>query len=153
MDEAEVIFLERVVSFETRLWNRIDRELASAGKPSLSTLLSLRTLARFGHEGRVHDLSTALSITVGAASKLVDRMERAGLARRRPHPGDRRSSLIELTAQGEEVERDASTAVAALIVRLLPDAESRAALMPVMEVLESGLQQSDGGIRGQKVSS
>jgi len=49
---------------------------------------------------RVHDIATALSITVGGTSKLVDRIEAAGYCARKTNPGDRRSSLLELTAQG-----------------------------------------------------
>jgi DNA-binding MarR family transcriptional regulator len=40
---------------------------------------------------------------VGAASKVVDRVEAAGHCVRRPNPGDRRSSLIALTPEGVRV--------------------------------------------------
>jgi DNA-binding MarR family transcriptional regulator len=43
-----------------------------------------------------------LHITVGAASKVVDRVEAAGHCVRLPNPDDRRSSLIELTPSGTE---------------------------------------------------
>jgi DNA-binding MarR family transcriptional regulator len=43
------------------------------------------------------DLGERLSLTSGAVTMLVDRLERAGWARRRPHPGDRRSVLIDLS--------------------------------------------------------
>jgi DNA-binding MarR family transcriptional regulator len=49
---------------------------------------------------RVHDIVRGLSITVGGASKTVDRLERDGLVARRPHPNDRRSSVIALTRTG-----------------------------------------------------
>lgn len=142
MDEEDAVFLETVVRFETSLWNRLDRELAAMQQPSVSTVVSLRALARLGREGRVHDLSGALSITVGAASKLVDRMERDGLAVRRPHPEDRRSSLIELTDRGQEVERGASVALSATVARLLPDPAARAALISAIEVLQPALRLS-----------
>jgi DNA-binding MarR family transcriptional regulator len=48
---------------------------------------------------RVFDINEQLSITVGA-SKLVDRIEAAGLCRRRVNPDDRRSRFIELTPAG-----------------------------------------------------
>ena len=48
--------------------------------------------------GRLNqDLSDDIGITVGAASKLVDRLERDGLVSKGPNPADRRSSLIALT--------------------------------------------------------
>ncbi|WP_344937536.1 MarR family winged helix-turn-helix transcriptional regulator [Actinoplanes nipponensis] len=49
---------------------------------------------------RVLDVSAQLQITVGAASKVVDRVEAAGHCARRPNPRDRRSSLIALTPSG-----------------------------------------------------
>ena len=52
---------------------------------------------------RVQDIADDLCITVGAASKLVDRLETDDLARRAANPGDRRSSLISFTEQGRRV--------------------------------------------------
>lgn len=94
-------FFTLVVRFETVLWNRVDQRLIEEGQVSMATLLALRVLGGHGGQGRVHELSAQLGITIGAASKLVDRLERDGLARRRPNPQDRRSSLIELTPVGE----------------------------------------------------
>jgi MarR family transcriptional regulator, organic hydroperoxide resistance regulator len=49
---------------------------------------------------RVYDLAMELGVSSGGASKLVDRLEARGYCRRRPNPGDRRSSLLELTPAG-----------------------------------------------------
>jgi len=43
------------------------------------------------------DLGERLSLTSGAVTMLVDRLEQAGWVHRRPHPGDRRYVLIELS--------------------------------------------------------
>ena len=43
----------------------------------------------------------ALLITVGGASKVVDKVQGAGWCRRLPNPTDGRSSLLELTESGE----------------------------------------------------
>jgi DNA-binding MarR family transcriptional regulator len=43
------------------------------------------------------DLGQRLSLTSGAVTMLVDRLERAGWVHRRPHPADRRYVLIELS--------------------------------------------------------
>jgi DNA-binding MarR family transcriptional regulator len=61
---------------------------------------------------RVLDISKALSITVGGASKVVDRVEAAGLCRRQPNPTDGRSHLIRLTASGESLLAAASVTFA-----------------------------------------
>ncbi|HTT51305.1 MAG TPA: MarR family transcriptional regulator [Streptosporangiaceae bacterium] len=42
-------------------------------------------------------LGARLSLTSGAVTMLVDRLERAGWVRRRPHPTDRRYVLVELS--------------------------------------------------------
>ncbi|BBE46613.1 hypothetical protein RE2895_35440 [Rhodococcus erythropolis] len=56
---------------------------------------------------RVFDIAEALAITVGGTSKLVDRIEAAGHCRRKSNPTDKRSSLIELTPEGNELLRRA----------------------------------------------
>jgi DNA-binding MarR family transcriptional regulator len=52
---------------------------------------------------RVYDIASELGITTGGTSKLVDRIEAAGLCRRLPNPEDRRSSLLELTPEGRRL--------------------------------------------------
>ena len=49
------------------------------------------------------EISRELSIDNSATTGLVDRLEKAGLAKRKPHPGDRRIFLIEITDVGKEV--------------------------------------------------
>ena len=48
------------------------------------------------------ELGERLSITSGAVTMLIDRLERAGWVRRGPHPTDRRSVLLQLTVKAEE---------------------------------------------------
>ncbi|MFQ5794697.1 MAG: MarR family winged helix-turn-helix transcriptional regulator [Candidatus Bipolaricaulia bacterium] len=48
------------------------------------------------------DLSDELCVTPRNVTALVDGLEDEGLVRRRPHPTDRRATLIELTPQGTE---------------------------------------------------
>jgi DNA-binding MarR family transcriptional regulator len=45
------------------------------------------------------ELGDRLSLTSGAVTMLADRLEAAGLARRRPHPADRRYVVLELSAK------------------------------------------------------
>jgi DNA-binding MarR family transcriptional regulator len=59
---------------------------------------------------RVQDIAEELAISVGGASKLVDRIEAARHCRRRANPQDRRSSIIELTSAGRRL-LDRATAV------------------------------------------
>lgn len=55
----------------------------------------LEYLERFGPQTQ-RDLGGRLLLTSGAVTLLVDRLERLGLVRRRPHPSDRRATLVEL---------------------------------------------------------
>ncbi|PVU84393.1 MarR family transcriptional regulator (plasmid) [Cellulomonas sp. WB94] len=105
-------FFDVLVGYETYLWNHLDDRLRAGGGVSLGTLSALRVVRRHAGECRVQELRTDLGITVGAASKLVDRLERDGLAVRSAHPGDRRSSLVTLTAAGDAAH-DAGVALMA----------------------------------------
>ena len=60
---------------------------------------------------RVLDIARALSVTVGGASKVVDKVEAAGLCRRNPNPTDARSNLIQLTEPGVVLLAAADVAV------------------------------------------
>ncbi|HEY3438262.1 MAG TPA: MarR family transcriptional regulator [Actinotalea sp.] len=90
-----------LVRYETHLWNHLDDRLRTDGQVSLATLSALRVVRAHAGECRVQELRTDLGITVGAASKVVDRLERDGLAVRGANPDDRRSSLVTLTPAGD----------------------------------------------------
>ncbi len=91
-----------LVRFETDLWNGIDARLRQECEVTLGGLNVLLVVEREG-SCRVNDIAAALSITVGGASQAVDRLEKLGHCIRRPHPADRRSSIVELTAAGREL--------------------------------------------------
>jgi DNA-binding MarR family transcriptional regulator len=92
-------YFAALVRHETELWNFVERELAAAGATTLGRLKVLRCVA--GAEVcRVQDVSDELGITVGAASRLVDRLEADGLVERTPNPADRRGSRIALLEGG-----------------------------------------------------
>ena len=95
-------FFDTLVRYEIALWNAVDQELSRAGLVSLGQLHALRVVDRYDGQARVQELSSDIGITVGAASKLVDRLERDGLAGRSPNPANRRSSLISLTPTGQQ---------------------------------------------------
>jgi DNA-binding MarR family transcriptional regulator len=110
-----VEFFDMLVRYEVALWNAVDQALSREGLVSLTQLHALRVIDRYAGQARVQDLSHDIGITVGAASKLVDRLERDGLAVRSPNPANRRSSLIELTGHGQEAFNTAhETALAAV---------------------------------------
>jgi DNA-binding MarR family transcriptional regulator len=88
-----------LVLLEIDLWNRADDRLQADHGLSMAWV-AVMTLIRDTPDCRVLDISQGLSITVGGASKIVDRIEGAGLARRIRNPNDGRSHFIQLTASG-----------------------------------------------------
>jgi DNA-binding MarR family transcriptional regulator len=103
-------FFSEVVRLELGLWNRLDDLQEVSGAVSLAQLQALRAVRSRDGAARVQDVADALQITVGAASKLVDRLERDGLALRSANPADRRSMLVALTRDGEAAYEKASEA-------------------------------------------
>jgi DNA-binding MarR family transcriptional regulator len=92
----------QLIRFETELWDGIDRRLRAGHGLPMGTFDTMRVIERVPG-CRVQDIAAELAITVGAASKVVDRIEAAGHCARRANPGDRRSSLVELTPAGAEL--------------------------------------------------
>jgi len=98
MTELSQLF-DDLVRTETRLYNAIDARLReqhglALGQYELLQIISRRT------DCRVLDIVRTVGITVGAASKAVDRLEAAGWCRRRVNEQDRRSSLLTVTPTG-----------------------------------------------------
>jgi DNA-binding MarR family transcriptional regulator len=101
-----------LVRLETRLYNVLDARLKAEHDLPLGQFEFLRVIAARG-TARVYDLAHDIAITVGATSKAVDRLESAGRVRRTANPHDRRSSLVELTPEGERVLAAATPTVEA----------------------------------------
>jgi DNA-binding MarR family transcriptional regulator len=91
-----------LVRLEIALWDRVDARLRESHELPLAFFESLLFISRArGSSMRVGDLARALRVTVGGTSKLVDRIERAGLIARQPDPEDRRASRVALTTAGK----------------------------------------------------
>ena len=99
-----------LVRLETELWSAVEARLRSGHGIVLPTFEFLQVISR-QPRCRVHDIATELGITVGGTSKIVDRMEAAGLCARRANPGDRRSSIISLTPAGRRMLAEATATV------------------------------------------
>ena len=91
-----------LVRFETVLWGTVDERLRKECGLTLASLNVMLVLAATP-QCRVLDIAQALEITVGGTSQAVARLEAAGHCRRRANPADRRSSIVELTPEGEEL--------------------------------------------------
>ncbi|MEO1171851.1 MAG: MarR family transcriptional regulator [Myxococcota bacterium] len=73
----------------------LDQEAADAAGITRNDLRALNLLE--GGAIRAGEIADALSLTSGAVSTLIDRLEQRGLARRTPDPTDRRAVLVEPT--------------------------------------------------------
>src|SRR2546428_8684130 len=81
---------------------RVEQALAAAGLPPLAwydVLWAVRESPQ--RRARLGELAARLTISRGGMTKLVDRLEQAGLLRREPTPNDRRGAYAVLTAAGE----------------------------------------------------
>ena len=116
-------FFDALLRYEIELWDAVDAALRDAHMLPLGRFEALRALLARGGMGRVQDVARDLAITVGATSKLVDRLEQDGTALRQPNPDDRRSSLISLTPEGEQIHAAASATFEAALRASLPAEE------------------------------
>jgi DNA-binding MarR family transcriptional regulator len=98
-----------IVRFEIELWNAVDARLRSEFDLPLTHFEPMLMMDRL-QRCRVYDIATELGITTGGTSKLVDRIEASGYCRRLPNPADRRSSLLELTPEGQRILAKAGVA-------------------------------------------
>jgi len=91
-----------LIRLEVALWDRVDARLRESHDLPLAFFESLLFISRAPQGSmRVGDLARALRVTVGGTSKLVDRIERAGLIARESDPDDRRASRVALTTAGK----------------------------------------------------
>ncbi len=82
------------------------------------------------------EVQRKILVSSGGITYVMDRLERKGLAERRPCPEDRRASFAALTAEGE-----------ALIARIFP--AHRAALEEVFSVLDDEEKRAAAGLLKQ----
>jgi NADPH:quinone reductase-like Zn-dependent oxidoreductase/DNA-binding MarR family transcriptional regulator len=101
MPDLPFMFSE-LVRLEIELWNGVDARLRAESDLPLGSFWPLRVIGRTT-PCRVQDISAELAMSVGGVSKLVDRLARAGYCDRKPNPDDKRSSVIELTQEGERL--------------------------------------------------
>lgn len=99
-------FFDSLVRAEIRLWGAVDAAVSEATGTNLGLITALRTIDKLDGTARVQEVADEIGITVGAASKIVDRLERSGFAERVPNPADRRSSLLRMTKPGQATLTD-----------------------------------------------
>ncbi|WP_338775641.1 MarR family winged helix-turn-helix transcriptional regulator [Streptomyces sp. DG1A-41] len=99
-----------LIKAATRLEQRIDTALRRECGISHTMLEVLIRLCRKpGEEVSQRRLADDLTLTSSGTTRLIDRMEEAGLVCRVPSPDDRRSVLVEPTDHGRTVFLQAAT--------------------------------------------
>lgn len=117
---SRITWLSDLIRLEIVLWDRINARLKEEHDLSLAFFQALYFIGRSPDGSlRVGDLARALCITVGAASKLVDRVEAAGLICRQLDTDDRRASRVALTDSGKAMLANASATCEAAMATLL----------------------------------
>lgn len=84
------------------LSDRIGQELSEAGLPELSWHDVLARLDESPDPLRPKDLLCRVGVTKSGLTRLLDRIEAAGLVERRSCPSDRRGTWLALTEEGTE---------------------------------------------------
>lgn len=148
MSHVTPAFLD-LVRVETRLYNAVSARLRAEPGLALGQFEFLQIIDRV--DGcRVLDLVRELAITVGAVSKAVDRLVATGWCVRVAHPQDRRSSVLRLTPEGENVLAAARPVVESELSALtgtVPAADlSR--LAATLATLRASLEAGDRGQPG-----
>ena len=99
-----------------------------------SQLRALRVLRRHG-KMRLSELSEHLHIAPRSTTEVVDALETRGLIQRRPDPGDRRATLVELTEHGAGVLEAIRGTEAGQVFGRLSQAD-RAHLVRILRMLQ-----------------
>jgi DNA-binding MarR family transcriptional regulator len=107
----------------------------------------MRLLCQLHDDGpqRMADLASALGVTPRNVTTLVDGLERDGIVQRRPHPTDRRATVIELTGSAHgAVDRsmEHQAAIGHLFETLAP--ADRATLIRLIGDLENRMRPDAG---------
>jgi len=88
-----------------RLWRASHTQTAAALRSIGLTpaLFAVLNYLRAGEGAIQQQIGSAMGIDPSTMVALVDQLERAGLARRRPHPQDRRAREVLITPKGRRV--------------------------------------------------
>ena len=135
----------QLVRAEIRLWNSLNDYLRANVALTLANFQALAAVAFLPEPVRVQDIATEMHITVGASSKLVDRLERDGLVRREANPADRRSSSILLTETGQRTYSAAAKATEQHLRALLAPSYSAARASDLASQLRALLAHVEEG--------
>lgn len=103
--DAVLVAWSRFLGTHTRVLRTMEASLKSAGLPSMGWYDVLLELDRAGGRRRIGELAEALVIEPYNMTRLLDRLEKAGLLTRETATDDRRGAIAVLTAEGADLRR------------------------------------------------
>lgn len=108
----------RLIRVQHALLTAVEADLKAAGFPALAWYDALLELAR-APDGKLRplDLERAMLLPQYSTSRLVDRLERAGLVIRQACPVDGRGQMVAITAAGRTLQKRMWEVYAAAIER------------------------------------
>ena len=129
-----------LISAQALVVEKIEHALLEAGLPPLGWYdVLLELSAAPDCRLRMHELARAVVLSRSGLTRLVDRLEKAGLLRREPDPSDRRGAFAVLTGEGRDMLRRMWPVYAAGIAEHfgghLSDDEARALTQALSRVL------------------
>jgi DNA-binding MarR family transcriptional regulator len=96
-----------LVRTHARLWDLVEAQMRTDHGLTMARYDVLAHLASAGGRLGLSDLASSIMLTQSGLSKLLDRMELAGLVRRDPDPRDARSAFATITPRGRSLARRA----------------------------------------------
>ena len=101
LEESHNVAWRLFLTTHARLDELIEQELAQAGLPPLAWYDVLWSLENApSHQLRLHELAEAIVLRRSNLTRLVDRLETAGLVYRESCPSDRRGAFAVITEAG-----------------------------------------------------
>ncbi len=106
LGEPQLAAWRTFITLHATVVELIDRTLVAEGQLPLHWYDVLIELAEAPQRRlRLHELARSVVLSRSGLTRLVDRIEAAGLLRREPDPADRRGSFAVLTAEGQAALR------------------------------------------------
>jgi DNA-binding MarR family transcriptional regulator len=96
-----------LVRTHTRLWEQVQAQMRRDNGLTMARYDVLAHLDMAGGRLGLTELAAAILLSQSGLSKLLDRMEAAGLVRRTPDPRDARAAFAAITPRGQALVRKA----------------------------------------------
>ncbi len=149
LDDARLTAIGLLFEVHDGLTRRLAEQLSEHGLPPAEFEVLLRLARSPGGRLRMSDLAAQVSLSAGGLTRLVDRLERRGLAERAACPTDRRGAFAVVTPEGRRLVEKAVRGHVELIERwytgLLEPAELAAVSSALRKVRAAVHPGADAG--------